>query len=68
MDTEERVRLLDEFDNLKEEHAYLEHQLEVIMSMLYCDDLSIHRIKKRKLAIKDRLLQLEKILFPDIIA
>ena len=32
------------------------------------DQMLIQRLKKRKLALKDRIVQLENILFPDIIA
>ena len=32
------------------------------------DQMLIQRLKKRKLALKDRIVQLENILLPDIIA
>ena len=32
------------------------------------DRMLIQRLKKRKLALKDRIVQLENILLPDIIA
>ena len=32
------------------------------------DQLLVQRLKKRKLALKDRIIQLESILLPDIIA
>ena len=34
----------------------------------YADQMLIQRMKKRKLALKDRIIQLENILLPDIIA
>jgi len=38
------------------------------MSSGYADQMLIQRMKKRKLALKDRIVQLENILLPDIIA
>jgi hypothetical protein len=32
------------------------------------DQMLIQRLKKRKLALKDRIVQLENLLIPDIIA
>ena len=34
----------------------------------YSDQMLIQRMKKRKLTLKDRIVQLENILLPDIIA
>jgi len=32
------------------------------------DQLLIHRLKKRKLALKDKIYQLERMLVPDVLA
>jgi hypothetical protein len=34
----------------------------------FADRMLVQRLKKRKLALKDRIVQLESILLPDIIA
>ncbi|MEJ5082684.1 MULTISPECIES: YdcH family protein [unclassified Ochrobactrum] len=52
---------------LKQEHADFDAAINAMMQV-GCDQLRIQRMKKKKLAIKDKLQELEDQVIPDIIA
>ncbi|PYE88651.1 YdcH family protein [Phyllobacterium leguminum] len=52
---------------LKQEHADFDAAINAMIEV-GCDQLRIQRMKKKKLAIKDKLLELEDRVIPDIIA
>jgi hypothetical protein len=52
----------------RQEHADLDAAIHTLSSSGYGNQMLIQRMKKRKLALKDRIAQLENILLPDIIA
>lgn len=52
----------------RQEHADLDAAIETLTHSKVADQMLIQRLKKRKLALKDRIVQLENILLPDIIA
>ena len=56
-----------EFARLKQEHADLDAAINAMIAT-NCDALQIQRLKKKKLALKDRLRMLEDKVIPDIIA
>jgi len=56
-----------EFAKLKQEHADLDSAINAMIATK-CDALQIQRLKKKKLALKDRLRILEDKVVPDIIA
>ena len=56
-----------EFAKLKQEHADFDAAINAMIAT-GCDPLQIQRMKKKKLAIKDRLVKLEDRIIPDIIA
>ena len=53
---------------LEAEHRALDGQIINLQSQVYQDQLQLQRMKKRKLALKDRIARLEDRLLPDIIA
>ncbi len=57
-----------ELARLKEEHRDLDGAIDSLERMVAGDQLQIQRLKKRKLALKDRMSYLEDQLTPDIIA
>ena len=63
-DTELRELLV----RLKAEHRDLDAEIIVLEQAGGGDILSIRRLKKRKLALKDHMTAVEDQLFPDIIA
>lgn len=52
----------------RQEHADLDAAIHMLTESHVADRMLIQRLKKRKLALKDRIVQLENILLPDIIA
>lgn len=65
-DEEEAVRR--ELAELRQEHRDLDDAISVMIESSGVDTIRIQRMKKRKLALKDRIAILEDQLLPDIIA
>lgn len=57
-----------ELARLREEHRDLDSAIRALESSAEPDTLQIQRLKKRKLALKDRISTLDDSLMPDIIA
>jgi len=53
---------------LRIEHRDLDAAIEALEAMPMPDQLQIARLKKRKLRLRDEIVQLEDQLIPDIIA
>ncbi len=60
--------LMAELQRLKIEHKDLSDAVEALELLGQPDQLQIRRFKRRKLALKDRIQQIEDLLTPDIIA
>lgn len=60
--------LREQLARLRAEHRDLDEQIVAQEVIGLVDQLHIKRLKKRKLALKDRITALEDQLFPDIIA
>lgn len=67
MSDQEQADIRLEFSRLKQEHADFDAAINAMIAM-NCDPLQIQRMKKKKLALKDRLMKLEDKIIPDIIA
>lgn len=67
MSEQEQAELRLEFARLKQEHADFDAAINAMLAT-GCDPLQIQRMKKKKLALKDRLSALEDRIIPDIIA
>jgi len=65
---EDEAALRMELDGLKREHRALDQEIAALAPYAAEDALLIQRLKKRKLALKDRIAALEDLLYPDIIA
>lgn len=64
----EIAELEAELARLKQEHRDLDMAIDALESMIAGDQLQVQRLKKRKLALRDQINQLEDQLTPDIIA
>ena len=62
---DEEKKLEKELSLLRQEHDDLNNILSDPNSI---DQISVQRLKKRKLWLKDRISYIESILYPDIIA
>ncbi|MDR3496225.1 MAG: DUF465 domain-containing protein [Ancalomicrobiaceae bacterium] len=68
MTEEEANTIRQELSQLRQEHRDLDTALDALVATGRADHLTIQRLKKRKLAIRDRMSHLEDRLVPDIIA
>jgi hypothetical protein len=65
---EQEAALGLELATKRQEHADLNAAIDTLTQSQVADRMLLQRLKKRKLALKDRIVQLENILLPDIIA
>jgi hypothetical protein len=68
MDDPEHETLRRKLIELKTEHRDLDDVIARLAEKQPFDQLQIQRLKKRKLQLKDAILQIESHLLPDIIA
>ncbi|MBU1175213.1 MAG: DUF465 domain-containing protein [Alphaproteobacteria bacterium] len=68
IDEDLRVRLGTELATKRQEHADLDAAIHALTTSGAADQMTVQRLKKKKLGLKDRIVELEKILLPDIIA
>ncbi|HLW89797.1 MAG TPA: DUF465 domain-containing protein [Roseiarcus sp.] len=64
----ERAEIRRQLERLREEHRDLDAAIEALDRVGAADRLQMQRLKKRKLALRDRLAMFEDMLTPDIIA
>ena len=67
MSEQEQAEIRLEFAKLKQDHTDFGAAIDA-MAAMGCDALQIQRMKKKKLALKDKLKELEDRIIPDIIA
>jgi hypothetical protein len=68
MQRSDERELREQLARLRAEHRDLDAEIVAQEVLAYADQLQIKRLKKRKLALKDRITAIEDQLFPDIIA
>lgn len=66
MKTEEVLRI--ELEVFRREHADLDQAISALQDKSSADQLTLQRLKKQKLRLKDKIAQIEDRLLPDIIA
>lgn len=66
MKTEEVLKV--ELEVFKREHADLNEAIDALQTEGRADLLTLQRLKRKKLALKDRIRMIEDRLTPDIIA
>ena len=62
---EQEVALGLELATKRQEHSDLNAAIDTLTESHVADRMLIQRLKKRKLALKDRIVQLENILLPE---
>ena len=67
MSEQDQAEIRLEFARLRQEHADFDAAINAMIAT-GCDPLQIQRMKKKKLALKDKLMRLEDKIIPDIIA
>ena len=66
LNEEDVAGLRHRLNELQVEHRDLDQVIDHLTENPPPDDLLVRRLKKRKLALKDRILQIEAMLVPDI--
>jgi hypothetical protein len=66
LDPQEIMRV--KLEVLRREHRDLDDAIHALESRGTADPLTLRRLKKQKLQLKDRIARIEDILTPDIIA
>ncbi len=66
MKTDEVLRV--ELEHFRREHRDLDEAIRALQTQRVSDQLTIQRLKKRKLVLKDKIALIEDRLLPDIIA
>lgn len=64
----EEEKILEELEELRARHRALDEDVSAMQASANADQLRIARLKKQKLALRDRIQFLEDQLTPDIIA
>ncbi len=64
-DPSELARIAQRLVELKQEHRDLDVAIARLQADIDADDLSVKRLKKRKLQLKDSIARLESALIPD---
>ncbi len=67
-DAEEQAEIVRLLATLRQEHRDLDDSIDALLASGTRNHLQIQRLKKKKLALKDRITILEDKLIPDIIA
>lgn len=68
MDAQDEMLLREQLGELRSKHRELDARLAEIELAAAHDQLTLTRLKKQKLVLKDQIMRLEDRLFPDIIA
>lgn len=67
-DAEDQAEIVRLLATLRQEHRDLDDSIDALLVSGTRNHLQIQRLKKKKLALKDRITILEDKLIPDIIA
>ena len=65
---EDIAELEEKLAELEREHRILDQDIDRLVSTPPVDLLTIQRLKKKKLALKDQIIKLKSDIVPDIIA
>ncbi len=60
--------MFEKLEYLRDQHRDLDDEISSMMRGTMVDQLSIQRLKKKKLELKDKILKMESMLHPDMIA
>jgi hypothetical protein len=67
-DSPESSEIERKLAELRAAHRALDERIDQLINQGFPDQLEVQRLKKRKLALKDRIARLESDRLPDIIA
>ena len=62
------VELQHKLDKLKKEDRQLVDEISHLSLDIHQNDVQVHRLKKRRILVKDQIQKIDGLLVPDIIA
>ncbi len=65
---DEELILMKRLEMLRARHRELDTKIQELTDAYNQDQLLLVRLKKQKLVLRDEMLELERLLYPDIIA
>lgn len=65
---DQKEMLEAELSELKRRHRAFDDEIEALGEAARADQLTMQRLKRQKLHLKDQIARLEDMLYPDIIA
>ncbi len=65
---DDKITLERELQVLEQEHQDLDASIHALVQLAMPDQLQLQRLKRKKLALKDKIVQVRGQLRPDIIA
>lgn len=68
LQSEEEIALLKRLTELQQEHMDLDASIEALSMMPQPDQLMIARLKRKKLLLKEEIVEIRDQVLPDIIA
>lgn len=66
LEPEEERALIRRLSELRDEHRALDEQISVLDSGALADQITLRRMKKRKLFLRDEIEQIRSRLIPDL--
>lgn len=60
------VVLLKQLDEYKEQHRQLDEEIKALSTGGFADEMTLARLKKRKLQLRDMIATLEVEIYPDM--
>jgi hypothetical protein len=68
MTEEDQIDMMRKLDRLRVEHRKLDEEIFALTKQSRGDEFTVFRLKKQKLTLRDQILELERVVYPDIIA
>jgi hypothetical protein len=68
MTDEKELEMIKRLDVLRREHRSLDQQIYAITQQTPGDQFTLFKLKKMKLALRDQIMMIETVIYPDIIA
>ena len=66
--SETQNKIKEKINELRKLHSELDMEISEIVKVIPVDQVMLHRIKKKKLKLKDEISKLSSFILPDIIA
>lgn len=68
MTEDNELEMIKRLDALRKEHRVLDREIYAITKQNPNDQFTLFKLKKNKLSIRDEIVLLESVIYPDIIA